>query len=188
MKPLFKTSPKLKPILVGLIATAFILPVTGFAMQDNVKVKQNRFELADTNGDGSVDMSEFMAQAGKMADQRGDKVKRGGRGRQGGMRGHVKPADLNGDGQISLEEFSKPSVEALVAKANKHLKSRFDDLDRNEDGQLSKAEQERPLRKRFERMDANGDGKLSKKEMWKSMKHSRGGKNGGKHQKVKGRK
>lgn len=191
MKPILKTA------LVGLIATAFILPVTGFAFQDNMKVKQGRFTQIDTNDDGGVDFAEFITHAKMRAEKRSAKGKRGGSGRyntrmmRGGMGGHKKLTDLNGDGSISLEEFSKPTLEAMAQKASKHLKSRFEDLDRNEDGQLSKAEQERPMRKRFERMDENDDGKLSKQEIAQSRRgmhknKTSGGKKRGKGHKMKG--
>lgn len=176
MKPILKTAPKFKSIFIGFLATAIILPTTTFAFQDKAKVKQDRFTQIDTNGDGTVDFAEFMTHAEMRAEKRGTKVKRGGHGRHGvrvmrGNRGaHKKPIDINGDGSISLEEFSKPTLDALTKMANKRLKSRFEDLDRNEDGKLSKAEQERPMRKRFERMDENEDGKLSKQEIAQSRR------------------
>ena len=189
MKPILKTA------LIGLLATAFIVPATSYAFQDKGQDRQDRFAKVDTNGDGGVDLTEFMTQATKRGEARGKgrgkgqgKGIRGGRGMRGGMAGHNKPADLNGDGSISLDEFSKPTLDALEQKTSKRLKSRFEDLDRNEDGKLSKGEQERPMRKRFERMDKNEDGKLSMKELGQSRrgmhkKVTSGGKGDKRHKK-----
>jgi Ca2+-binding EF-hand superfamily protein len=164
----------LKAAIAGLITTAVILPVTSFAFQDGnkrvVKVSENsRFKDTDTNGDGAIDLAEFMAQAEK----RSQKSSKRGQNR-GGHMGMMSAEDTNNDGIISRDEFSKPALDKAVQRLTKRLNMQFDELDRNEDGQLSKAEQDRPRHKRFERMDRNDDGKLSPNELMKSRKGMRG--------------
>lgn len=101
-----------------------------------------RFDKLDANDDGSVSKDEFSAprDGGAMAGEAGERGprdgmrdgkrwggKRGGHGGKGGM-GMMRDADTNGDKAISAAEFQTASL------------ARFDKMDANKDGTVTKAE------------------------------------------------
>jgi len=99
------------------------------------KMRAMMFDKLDANHDGSISKAEFMAARPMGHDgMRGDKGHRMGGGHGWKHRGHgegmMKMADTNGDGAISKSEF--------MAAAMK----RFDTMDANHDGQVTKAERQ----------------------------------------------
>ena len=85
---------------------------------------------------------------------------------KGGHRGHFKTADADGNGTLSRAE---------VEKSMPRLAEKFDQIDTNKDGQLSrgelsawkkahKGERRAKAAERFKHADANGDGKISRIE------------------------
>ena len=83
---------------------------------------------------------------------------------------HFKKADADGNGTLSRAE---------VEKALPHLLGKFDSIDTNKDGQLSRAElsawkkahkgeRQAKAAERFKHADTNGDGKLSRAEAEKN--------------------
>lgn len=92
----------------------------------------------------------------------------------------VRNADANGDKQLSAAEFQtglKPANEPKQPLAGggppgrrgggapQEDRQRFERLDANKDGKLSKEEPPQPLQQAFARLDANSDGSLSPAEL-----------------------
>ena len=98
--------------------------------------KAQAFDKLDANDDGAISKGEFDApRAARPDGERGPegmRGKRGGRGghggMMGGMRGHMADADTNGDKAISLAEFQAAHT------------ARFNAMDTNKDGKVTKAE------------------------------------------------
>lgn len=99
-----------------------------------------RFDKMDANDDGAVSKEEFgnrgeRADGDRMSGDRGPRDgqrwggKRGGKGGRGGMDMMAK-ADTNGDKAVSAAEFQTASL------------ARFDQMDGNKDGTVTKAEME----------------------------------------------
>lgn len=83
--------------------------------------------------------------------------------------GHFKQADTDGNGTLSRAE---------VEKAMHHLTSKFDSIDANQDGQLSRGElkawkktqrgeRQAKAAERFKHADTDGDGAISRAEAGK---------------------
>ncbi len=68
----------------------------------------------------------------------------------------LKQADTNGDGQVTF-------AEAKTAFPNM-TQEKFNKLDRNGDGNLSREDVKGAVKDRFEKADTDGDGKLSVSE------------------------
>lgn len=101
------------------------------------------FRGMDTNNDGAVSQDEFLA-----AHQRGGK----GYG----------AADQNNDGVVSRDEF--------LQAGQQRREARFQQLDRNKDGQLTQEELQQHSMAMFRSMDANSDGRITQEE----IRHKRG--------------
>ena len=98
------------------------------AKADAVKAATTRFDALDANKDGSVSAEEMTAGSNG----------RGGRG--------MRRADANGDGAISKDEFAASQV------------NRFNRMDLDKDGQLTKAERDEFRAQMMARMQAGGFG------------------------------
>lgn len=94
---------------------------------------------ADTNGDGTISLAEYQAAA----------------------RTRLLKLDTDGDGKLSLEEWLKRPA---LKNAKRDPTAVFNHIDTNHDGFIDAAEMDTVSRKRFERLDTNSDGQLSKEE------------------------
>lgn len=150
------------------IRTAFIAALAGvfavtaaapsFAAADPAKKEKriNRMiKRADLNGDGKISRSEMSR----------------------GIAVTFAKVDTNGDGALSTAEISGAravlKAERKKARASgegrlqyvkfpaKRINKRFDKIDANGDGVLSKAEIERVAERMFKRRDKNNDGYIS---------------------------
>jgi len=68
--------------------------------------------------------------------------------------------DSNGDGFMTLAEF-KAGLPMIVQR---RAESRFNEMDTNQDGKVSRSEHEASGDSLFKRLDTNGDGRLTKDE------------------------
>jgi hypothetical protein len=75
----------------------------------------------------------------------------------------VVPADEN-DLPVLLQAVGRKNAERAVARGQRMVDERFDQLDTNRDGKLAKDEVPRNLRLFFDRLDKDRDGALSKDE------------------------
>lgn len=107
-------------------------------------MKTHMFERLDANKDGTLSKAEFLA--GRGAGERGGRRqhmaganedgagmhRRGGRGgkMRGGMMGAARVADADKDGAITPAEFTTAAL------------TRFDAMDTNKDGQVTRAERQ----------------------------------------------
>lgn len=108
----------------------------------------DRVKAADKNGDGLISREEAQASLPKVHE-------------------NFDRMDLNKDGYISKEEFQK-AAEARRAAMQAERERRFQEADKDRDGQLSRAEAEVSMpgvAKRFDQIDANKDGRLSRDEL-----------------------
>ncbi|MFT4546439.1 MAG: Ca2+-binding EF-hand superfamily protein [Verrucomicrobiales bacterium] len=78
----------------------------------------------------------------------------------------LRKLDKNGDGKVTRSELGggdrqveRPAVERIRA-----MLPEFGDMDKDDDGKISKEEAPERMRDRFDRMDRNGDGFLDKQE------------------------
>lgn len=94
---------------------------------------------ADTNGDGAISLAEYQAAA----------------------RARLLKFDTNGDGKLSLEEWLKRPA---AKNAKRDPTAVFNRIDTNHDGFIDTAEMDTVSKKRFERLDKNSDGQLTKEE------------------------
>ncbi|MBA8900151.1 MULTISPECIES: acid-shock protein [unclassified Phyllobacterium] len=94
---------------------------------------------ADTNGDGTISLAEYQTAA----------------------RTRLLKLDTDGDGKLSLEEWLKRPA---PKNAKRDPAAVFNRLDTNHDGFIDAAEMDTVSKKRFERLDKNSDGQLSKEE------------------------
>ncbi|QND50907.1 acid-shock protein [Phyllobacterium sp. 628] len=94
---------------------------------------------ADTNGDGMISLDEYQTAA----------------------RTRLLKFDTNGDGKLSLEEWLKRPVSKNATRDPTDMFKRFDT---NHDGFVDAAEMDAASKKRFDRLDKNSDGQLSKDE------------------------
>ncbi|MGO4447667.1 EF-hand domain-containing protein [Phyllobacterium sp. TAF24] len=94
---------------------------------------------ADTNGDGTISLAEYQTAA----------------------RTRLFKLDTDGDGKLSLEEWLKRPA---PKNAKRDPAAVFNRLDTNHDGFIDAAEMDIVSKKRFERLDKNSDGQLSKEE------------------------
>ncbi|MBA8878204.1 EF-hand domain-containing protein [Phyllobacterium myrsinacearum] len=94
---------------------------------------------ADTNGDGMISLDEYQAAA----------------------RTRLLKFDTDGDGKLSLEEWLKRPA---PKNAKRDPTALFNRIDTNHDGFIDTAEMDIVSKKRFERLDKNADGQLSKDE------------------------
>ena len=108
------------------------------------------FKKLDKNGDGAISKKEFLAFHEALFNK----------------------MDANKDGKLSPEEMGA-AHEAPKDKCDVSFDQRFDEVDINHDGALSKDEAEigmPMLFRHFDEIDANKDGKFSKEELTGYMK------------------
>lgn len=140
-----------------------------------------RFHVADADGDGGVDASEFTklrpsrltaarqwAAAGRGLGKRGKHAKRHRRAATEAARGVrderregvFAAADTNADGRLDADEFQR-LPEVVRAERRRRI---FERLDKDANGTLTADEFPSALA-RLERLDANGDGLIARGEM-----------------------
>ncbi len=102
---------------------------------------KRRFEKRDVNGDGQLSRDEIP----RMPDKKFAKL------------------DRNQDGQLSPSEL-RPG-----GKAKKHR--RFDKIDTDGDGRVSRAEADKAKKRKFAKMDTNSDGAVDRAEFRTSKGH-----------------
>jgi len=103
------------------------------------------FKDMDKNGDGAISKQEFDAFHSA----------------------HFKAMDANKDGKVTQDEMDA-AHKKMMEKCDVRPDSRFDEVDVNHDGALSKDEVEigmPMLFKHFDEVDTNKDGKISKDEL-----------------------
>jgi Ca2+-binding EF-hand superfamily protein len=100
-----------------------------------------RFEQADTNGDGVVTRAEF-------------KASRSARFAQ---------MDRNGDGAISRDDFGR--ILRFRPQAGQRLDTLLAEADANHDGRVTRAELDAAPMPGFDRADTNRDGKVDRQEL-----------------------
>lgn len=134
-----------RPIFLTLFfSTLILIPSSAHAAKS--------FESLDTNQDGIVSQEEWMA----------------------GARGEYESLDRNGNGNISYNEFhgiasSNPGNRYGANKGYKNGKRRqprFEDMDANHDGVLSKDEWPADAVEYYTALDANADGNVSYNEFF----------------------
>jgi Ca2+-binding EF-hand superfamily protein len=157
-------------VILGMVLGGFVSVSTGYA-QDYGSQKfekgytKDRFEAADTDGDGFLTLKEAGAAAIMYE------------GAQGQER--FKAADTDGDGLLSFQEAAARKARerenlgeaAGAAQKRVYNKERFNGADTNGDGYVSKAEAQADSRTadvlggaRFDAADTDNDGKLSFEE------------------------
>lgn len=130
-----------KLLVVGGLAAALSAPI---AMAENHGGKHaERFEKADTNGDGAISLDEVRA-----ADAE-----------------RFSEADTSGDGFLSKEEMTAFRDAKREERREGRRDKRFERLDANEDGLISADEYAARETKMFDRADANDDGLITLEEM-----------------------
>jgi len=139
------------------------------------KVTREAFARLDRNGDGVLNRADRQAAAAQQAPQAG---KQAGARKPGGAAAKIRACDKDGDGRVTFEEFSAGFPQAT--------RERFDALDRNRDGALSKEDadgaragadrnpSERPVNRedigaKLRAADVNGDLRVSLPEAKAAM-------------------
>jgi hypothetical protein len=151
---------KMKTALIAALAGVFAVTAAApsFAAKDPAKKEKRIHRMikrADLNGDGKISESEMAR----------------------GIAVTFSKIDTNGDGALSASEISGAKkvlkAERKRAKASgegrlqyvkfpaKRIGKRFDKIDANGDGQLSKGELERVAERMFKKRDKNKDGYIS---------------------------
>ena len=131
---------------LGVVAiTASVLPLMVLADPEaggHTKQTAKMMSNLDTDGSGTISLSEFRMPVGRgAADMR---------------------MDLNGDGNIARDEVS----EAITQHSERAL-ARFNEADLDGNGVVTGDERRQAA---FDRIDSNGDGQLTKSEMDKARK------------------
>lgn len=108
------------------------------------RMKQH-FDKIDENGDGNITKGELKSARDRMGKgKKGDGKPGAGKGKQGdGKPGDGKPGAGKGKGG----------------------KGRFDEIDENNDGSISKAEAPAKMKQHFDKIDTNGDGQVTPGEL-----------------------
>ena len=149
----------------GAMLTVSAAP--SFAAKDPVKKEKRIHRMikrADLNGDGKISQSEMAR----------------------GIAVTFSKVDTNGDGALSASEIAGAKkvlkAERKRAKASgegrlqyvkfpaKRINKRFDKIDANGDGQLSKGEMERVALRMFKKRDKNNDGYIDREERVAALK------------------
>ena len=152
---------KIKTAFIAALAGVFAVTATApaFAAADPAKKEKRIHRMikrADLNGDGKISKSEMtrgIAVTFAMVDVNGDGVLTVTEtsNAKATIKAERKRAKASGEGRLQFVKFP-------VKRVNK----RFDRLDTNRDGALSKAELERVADRMFEKRDRNNDGYLTK--------------------------
>lgn len=140
----------MKKLMIGTLAAAgvAVMAASAFAAQG----PGERWEKADTNGDGEISAAEMSARQAEF----------------------LEAADTDGNGAVSKDEM-KAYREARRAERRAERNP-----DKNEDGVVDRTEFLNAAQDRFDRMDKNGDGVLSEDEQRRKRgrHHRRGGDRG----------
>jgi hypothetical protein len=88
--------------------------------------------------------------------------------------------DKNQDGKITFEEF-KSKHDIMRNKYDEKREERFEVLDRDADGQISKKEFLKGIsaEERFKMLDEDSDGIVTKEELWQKRKEKKSKRKGG---------
>lgn len=134
---------------LGLIAA---MPAAGMAKADGADGDrlQQRFARMDLDSNGRVTLDE-------METIRAERLAK---------------ADANGDGAVTLEE-----LKSVVQRDGERMERRFQRMDLDGDGRVTKAESTQVARKWFEAVDKNGDGGITVGELqqWRPRGPGKGG-------------
>ena len=137
-------------------------PMKELTRAEAIEHAGERFDKADTNGDGVLSRDEMKAGAksmrGRKPGPRGDAHDHGKRGEKG--RDFFAKIDANGDDSLSFEEFETlhdKLSERHGSEAKHDAKSAFAKLDSNSDGQVSKDELKRAKKHGDKRPDRKGE-------------------------------
>lgn len=151
-----KKNAAIKSLLIAAGISVTLVPALALAKGDRGGHRAS-FETLDTDGNGEITQAEMAAHAAsRFAD-----------------------ADTDGDGMLSLEELSAKADERRAKRIERMLSHR----DADGDGMLSPEElapDPERLAKRFERVDADKSGGISKaeyEEIKKKRRHHRSGDN-----------
>ena len=134
--------------MVFLIAGAVAMPAMADGHGDHRKGGErmkNAVKHMDANNDGAISFDEFKMPEGRDAPE---------------MR-----MDVNGDGEITRDEVSQ-----IATQLTEEALDRFDALDADGDGVVTKGERRRAA---FNRMDGDGDGQITKAEFREARKDRR---------------
>lgn len=155
-----------------------------------------RFDAVDTDKDGFVTSAEARAMHEKRGGFMGSRMDTDGDGKVSAVEfeeGHVamlRGADKDGDGAVTMDEM-KSSPRGMGGPGGKHGRGgrhgekagkRFEELDADKDGKVTKAEAEAGRKARFAQIDTDGNGVLESAELavhQDAMRGERGGKGGG---------
>ena len=151
---------KIKTALIAALAGVFAVTAAApsFAAGDPAKKEKriNRMiKRADLNGDGKISQSE-MARGIAVTFAMLDTNRDGGlsaselAGAKGKIKAERKRAKASGDGRMQFVKFPM-----------KRINKRFDRIDANNDGKLSKVEFERIAERLFKKHDKNRDGYIT---------------------------
>ena len=136
----------------------------------NINEAQQLFKILDKNGDGMISMEEMRNCGQQFSAKEIDAI--------------FALGDVNNDGEIDVNEFLAvmcPSASTVVARIAKDFKSledvknAFKKMDRNGDGQISKAElascgfNDQQVNGMFALGDTNGDGEIDLQEFIQCM-------------------
>lgn len=120
-------------IALGLIAGAPALAAAK-ADEDHGNRMQQRFERMDLDGNGRITLEELAEIRGK----------------------RLAKADADGDGALTLDE-----IKAASKRDGERLERRFQRMDQNGDGKVTKEESTAIATAWFEKVDKNGDGGIT---------------------------
>ena len=141
-------------VVIGAQSAAQNAP-KAIARGDYVKTIDGRFNLMDTNHDGSVSKSELAAQA-----QRDLEAARARINQQ--LAASFNRLDTNHDGKLSLQEFQGAAPSIKAGETPDQLMAR---LDANHDGKITADEFRGPELAKFNKVDANHDGIVTPQEV-----------------------
>jgi Ca2+-binding EF-hand superfamily protein len=146
-------------------AAAAMLPLSAVAVAQNVpkpvaradyiKNIDARFNIADTNHDGSISKVELAAEQQRELQMAKAQIEQK-------LQQQFKQLDTNKDGQLSLREFMAAAPGIHSTDSPDEVLQR---LDANHDGKISVEEYRAPEVAKFNRLDANHDGIVTPAEL-----------------------
>ena len=147
------------PLILAALASAASAQTTPSASQPRTKTQLTqglgqRFNVLDTNRDGSITKTEIEAAAARARQEADATIAK--RAEEGFRR-----LDTDKNGQLSLTEF-KASIPPMQARPADTVLQR---LDANKDGKITLQEFGAPTIAIFDRLDTNKDGTVSDQEI-----------------------